>query len=144
MIYTGAGRGTKAVKIEKQGDGFVAKELWSNPDVAPQFNTPVLKDGLLFGLSDRGQLFCINADSGQTAWTDTRRARSRLRRHCRRRLLSPGPAQHLRTDRLQAQRQPIRGTGRDQGLRHADLCAPGDRREPDLREGRGDTDDVHD
>jgi len=71
VIYTGAGRGTKAVKIEKQADGFTAKELWSNPDLAPQFNTPVLKDGLLFGLSNRGNLFCINAQTGQSAWTDT-------------------------------------------------------------------------
>jgi len=71
VIYTGAGRGTKAVKIEKQTDGFTAKELWSNPDLAPQFNTPVLKGGLLFGLSNRGNLFCINAKTGQSAWTDT-------------------------------------------------------------------------
>jgi len=70
VIYTGGGRGTKAVKIEKQGDGFAAKELWSNPDIATQFNTPVLKDGLLFGLSNRSNLFCINAKTGQTAWTD--------------------------------------------------------------------------
>ncbi len=70
VIYTGAGRGTKAVKIERQGDGFVAKELWSNAELAPQFNTPVLADGLLFGLSNRGNLFCINAETGQTAWTD--------------------------------------------------------------------------
>ncbi len=71
VIYTGAGRGAKAVKIEKQADGFAAKELWSNPEVAPQFNTPVLKDGLLYGLSDGGNLFCINAQTGQTAWIDT-------------------------------------------------------------------------
>jgi len=70
VIYTGKGRGTKAVKIEKQGDGFATKELWSNPELAPQFNTPVLKDGLLFGLSDGSNLFCINAQTGQTAWTD--------------------------------------------------------------------------
>jgi len=70
VIYTGAGRGAKAVRIEKQGDGFAAKELWSNPELAPQFNTPVLKDGLLFGLSNRGNLYCINARTGQTAWTD--------------------------------------------------------------------------
>jgi len=70
VIYTGAGRGAKAVKIEKQGDGFVTKELWSNPELAPQFNTPVLKGDLLFGLSDRNNLFCINAENGQTAWTD--------------------------------------------------------------------------
>ena len=70
VIYTGAGRGAKAVRIEKQGDGFAAKELWSNPELAPQFNTPVLRDGLLFGLSNRGNLYCINAQTGQTAWTD--------------------------------------------------------------------------
>ncbi|MFQ5810211.1 MAG: PQQ-binding-like beta-propeller repeat protein, partial [Armatimonadota bacterium] len=70
VIYTGRGRGTRAVKIEKQGDGFAAKELWSIPDVAVQFNTPVLRDGLLFGLTDRGNLFCINAQTGQTAWID--------------------------------------------------------------------------
>jgi outer membrane protein assembly factor BamB len=71
VIITGAGRGTKALKIEKQGDGFAAKELWSNAELAVQFNTPVLKDGLLFGLSDRGNLWCINAQTGKTAWTDT-------------------------------------------------------------------------
>ncbi len=70
VIYTGAGRGIKAVKIEKQADGFVAKELWSNSEVAPQFNTPILKDGLLFGLSNRGNLFCVNSRTGQTAWID--------------------------------------------------------------------------
>ncbi len=70
VIYTGAGRGVKAVKIEKQANGFVAKELWSNPEVAPQFNTPVLKDGLLYGLSNSGNLFCVNSQTGQTAWID--------------------------------------------------------------------------
>jgi len=71
VIYMGKGRGTRAVKIEKQGDTFAAKELWNNPDLATQFNTPVLKDGLLFGLSDRGSLFCIDAKTGKTAWLDT-------------------------------------------------------------------------
>ena len=70
VIFAGSGRGTKAVRIEKQGDGFAAKELWSNDQVAPQFNSPVLKDGLLFGLTDKGNLFCLNAKTGQTAWTD--------------------------------------------------------------------------
>jgi outer membrane protein assembly factor BamB len=71
VIFTGQGRGTKAVKIEKQGDAFAAKDLWSNDKLSVQFNTPVLKDGLLFGLSDKGSLFCINAKDGQTAWTDS-------------------------------------------------------------------------
>lgn len=70
VIITGKGRGTKALKIEKQGDSFAAKELWSNPDLAPQYTSPVLRDGLLFGLTDGNKLYCINAKTGQTAWTD--------------------------------------------------------------------------
>lgn len=71
VIFTGAGRGTHAVKIEKQESGFTAKEIWSNPECSVQFNTPVLKDGLLFGLTDRGRLFCIDGQTGKTAWIDT-------------------------------------------------------------------------
>jgi outer membrane protein assembly factor BamB len=54
-----------------EGDGFVAKERWSNDGVAVQSNTPVLKDNLLFGYSNMGNLFCINAQNGETAWVDT-------------------------------------------------------------------------
>ena len=46
--------GHKAFKIEKQGDGFAANELWSNADVSDQFNTPIVHDGLIFGISNRG------------------------------------------------------------------------------------------
>ena len=71
VIYTGAGRGTRAVMIEKKGDGFIAAERWSNADLAVQFNTPVLKEDLLYGYSNSGSLFCIDALTGQTAWADT-------------------------------------------------------------------------
>ena len=71
VIYTGQDRGAKAVKIEKQAKGFVVKELWSNPELGVQFSTPVLKNGLLFGLSDKGVFFCLDAKTGKTDWTDT-------------------------------------------------------------------------
>jgi outer membrane protein assembly factor BamB len=76
VIVTGQGRGTKAVKVEKTGGGYVAKVTWSNDQVAPQFNSPVLKDRLLFGMTGRGNLFCLSAETGKTAWTDET-ARSR-------------------------------------------------------------------
>jgi len=69
VIYAGSGRGTKAVKIEKTADGFVAKELWSNPDNAVQFNTPVLKGGQIYGLSQKSVIFCLDAKDGKTLWT---------------------------------------------------------------------------
>jgi outer membrane protein assembly factor BamB len=69
IIYSGGGRGTRAVMLEKEGDGFGAKELWSNKDTSVQFNTPVLKNGQLFGLSQTNQFFCMNAANGKTLWT---------------------------------------------------------------------------
>ncbi|MGO8678127.1 MAG: PQQ-binding-like beta-propeller repeat protein [Limisphaerales bacterium] len=71
VFYCGAGRGTKAVKIEKQGDSFTATELWSNPENAVQFDSPILKSGLIFGLSQRGSFFCLDAKTGKTDWTDS-------------------------------------------------------------------------
>lgn len=68
VIYSGSKRGTHAARIEKQGDGFAPVEVWSTSEVATQFNTPVLANGLLFGLSDQGKLFCLNAATGETAW----------------------------------------------------------------------------
>lgn len=79
IIYSGAGSGTKAVKVEKQGEGLAAKELWSNKETAVQFNTPVLKNGLLFGISADNKLFCINAKDGKTAWTELVPASGRSR-----------------------------------------------------------------
>ncbi len=66
----------KAVKVEKTDGGYDAKVAWSNDQIAPQFNSPVLKSGLLFGMTGRGNLFCLNAETGKTAWTDAT-ARSR-------------------------------------------------------------------
>jgi len=77
VIFIGASRGAKAVKIEKQGDGFAAKEIWSNEEVDVQFNTPVLKEGLLFGLTSKNNLFCLDAQTGQTAWIDSNQTGSR-------------------------------------------------------------------
>jgi len=77
VIITGQGRGTRALRIAKEGDAFSAVELWANPEMAVQFNTPVLKDGYLYGLSERGYLFCLDTATGQTTWTDTvRRGRN--------------------------------------------------------------------
>jgi outer membrane protein assembly factor BamB len=69
VIFSGSGRGTRAVKIEKQGDALAATDVWSNKENGVQFSTPVLRDGLVFGISDRDMLFCIDTRKSQTAWT---------------------------------------------------------------------------
>lgn len=69
VIFSGVSRGTKAVKVEKQGDAYAAKELWYNKDSGALFNTPVLKNGHVYGLTSNDNLFCVNAETGKTAWT---------------------------------------------------------------------------
>jgi outer membrane protein assembly factor BamB len=68
IIYGGGGRGFKAVKLEKTGDNVTAKELWSHKEKSVQFNTPVLKDGVLYGLTQGNEFVCINAHDGKTMW----------------------------------------------------------------------------
>ncbi|HEY3898707.1 MAG TPA: PQQ-binding-like beta-propeller repeat protein [Chthoniobacter sp.] len=69
IIYTGSNRGITAVRLEKEGDGFAAKPLWKNADISAQFNSPVLKDKLVYGITGKNELFCLNAADGQTVWT---------------------------------------------------------------------------
>ena len=45
-----------------------AESEWSNPDNSVMYNTPVYKDGMLYGLSNLNSLFCINTKTGETAW----------------------------------------------------------------------------
>ena len=69
IIYSGSNRGTTAVRLEKEAGGLTAKALWKNAEVSVQFNTPVLKEGFLYGLTGNNDLFCLSAADGKTAWT---------------------------------------------------------------------------
>jgi outer membrane protein assembly factor BamB len=66
VIYTGQGGGTRAVKVS----GTDVRELWHNEELGTAYNTPVLKDGYLYGLSHQGRFFCLNAGTGKVAWKD--------------------------------------------------------------------------
>ncbi|MCF7958355.1 MAG: PQQ-like beta-propeller repeat protein [Phycisphaerae bacterium] len=70
LIYAGMGRGTSAIKFSKEGNKFKTEALWTNPDNAVQYNSPVLKNGHIFSLSSNNNLVCINAQDGKTAWTN--------------------------------------------------------------------------
>ena len=94
-----------------------------------QFNTPVLKDGLLFGLSDKGMFFCLDAKTGKTDWVDTTKRGGNFAA-----VLDAGSVILAlpSTSELIAFKpsgKAYDGAGQDQGRRHADLCASGDRRE---------------
>lgn len=69
LIYGGGGRGEQALKFEKQGEGLAKKELWKNPQNSVQFDSPVLEDGVIYGLSQDNKFFALNAKTGRTDWT---------------------------------------------------------------------------
>ncbi|MFI5377798.1 MAG: PQQ-binding-like beta-propeller repeat protein [Tepidisphaerales bacterium] len=72
VFITGENKGTRSMKIEKQGGQFAARELWANSDTrfSARFTTPILRDGLLFGNAN-GKFFCLNARTGAVNWLDT-------------------------------------------------------------------------
>lgn len=70
IYYTGQGTGIKAIKIEKSGNEYVTNEIWSNTAVGARWNTPVLKDGFLYGFTDQKRIYCVSGTTGLTAWID--------------------------------------------------------------------------
>lgn len=70
IFVTGQGAGTKAFIVEKQGKNYLPRQLWHNTTTGAKWNTPVLKEGYLYGFTDTRRIYCINASNGESAWTD--------------------------------------------------------------------------
>jgi outer membrane protein assembly factor BamB len=69
VIFSGSNRGTRAVKVEKSGNTFAARELWNNPENSVIYNTPVVSGKLVYGLAANNNLYAVSAETGKTAWT---------------------------------------------------------------------------
>ncbi len=70
IIFSLDQKGIGAFRLAKQGENLVPQEVWRNPAVESDMNTPVLQGNRLIGFSYRkeGQFFCLDADSGKTVW----------------------------------------------------------------------------
>ncbi len=72
VIIAGQGSGTKSFRITKEGESYTVSKDWENTKIGVAFNTPVLKDGFLYGNDARfGYIFCLNAKTGATCWVDS-------------------------------------------------------------------------
>ncbi|MCA1563669.1 MAG: PQQ-like beta-propeller repeat protein [Acidobacteria bacterium] len=71
VVLSGLQNPTIAVRPVRQGDAWTTQEVWRNAGVSMYMNSPVVSDGVLYGLSNRnkGQLFAIDAQTGATLWT---------------------------------------------------------------------------
>lgn len=72
VIVSGLDQGTMALEPRLDGHGNWLLEIAWRSDAVPMYmSSPVLHGGLLFGLTDKkkGQLFCLDAESGDVRWT---------------------------------------------------------------------------
>lgn len=71
LIISGVRKGTRAIKVTKEGDRWTPTEVWHNPQIAMYMSSPVLDGDLLYGLSHlrKGQFFCLDAKTGKVLWT---------------------------------------------------------------------------
>lgn len=71
IIVTGQGTGTKRYHVQKEANGWVNSQLWTNNDLGVSFNTPLIKNGYLYGNEAKsGNLFCMDVQTGEKKWMD--------------------------------------------------------------------------
>ena len=76
LIVSGPRQGTHAYTIQQSAGEWKVTEAWKNPDVTMYMSTPVLLNGVLYGLSSKrkGQLFALDAATGTVRWATEGRA----------------------------------------------------------------------
>ena len=70
LFYSGLDHGLHAVRLSRVSGGWGTEPIWSSRDVSLYMSSPVLADGVLFGLSHlrKGQLFALDVSTGNVVW----------------------------------------------------------------------------
>jgi outer membrane protein assembly factor BamB len=70
LIVSGVRQGTRALALKQNGAQWQATDAWKNADVTMYMSTPVVADGVLYGLSNkrRGQFVAMDAATGAVKW----------------------------------------------------------------------------
>src|SRR5262249_1356310 len=76
LVVSGTRQGTHGYTLKETGGKWQAVEAWKNPDVAMYMSTPVLAEGVIYGLSakKKGQIVALDAATGALKWTTEGRA----------------------------------------------------------------------
>lgn len=70
MVVVGSHQaGLIGIKVTRSGDEFKAEQAWVGKDVAPNFASPVAVGRHVYGLGPSQNLFCVDAGTGQKAWS---------------------------------------------------------------------------
>ncbi len=67
LLPSGMGFGTRLVQLEKAGEGFLTKDVWTSRKLKPDFNDFVVYDGHIYGF-DALIFTCIDLATGEAKW----------------------------------------------------------------------------
>ena len=76
LIMSGTRAGTHAYRLVEEEGAWSYTEIWTNPEVTFYMSSPVLGDGLLYGLSSKraGRFVALDTASGEVTWSSEGRA----------------------------------------------------------------------
>ncbi len=55
--------------VRRDGDDWSAKFTWKTPDATPSWASPVLHKGFAYWVNRVGAVYCLNAETGESAYT---------------------------------------------------------------------------
>ncbi len=70
VVPYGRGSHLAGVRLGGEGDVTGTHRLWTRTDVGAFVPTPAAHDGAVYLLGDRGQVSCIDPQTGKTLWAD--------------------------------------------------------------------------
>ena len=70
LIVSGTRQGTQAYTLAQKDKRWVATQVWKNVAASMYLSTPVVADGVIYGLSDkrRGHFVALDVKTGEAAW----------------------------------------------------------------------------
>jgi outer membrane protein assembly factor BamB len=63
--------GLVAVKVTRDGLNVKAETAWTSKEAATNFASPVATGGYVYGVGPRKNVYCVEASTGKTAWSQT-------------------------------------------------------------------------
>jgi outer membrane protein assembly factor BamB len=80
VIFSGVRRGAICVEVRRTGAQWSATAAWQDPQLTMYMSSPVLAGGDVYGMSNRkkGQIFCLDPETGKVRWTTTGREGSNV------------------------------------------------------------------
>ena len=71
LIVSGTRKGTFGYRLERSGTAWTPRQVWHNTDLPMYMSSPVVDGTLVYGFGSKrkGQLFCLDAQTGTARWT---------------------------------------------------------------------------